>query len=118
MADLPQSRRRKQAKQKLAIALKHDLETDAIPRITATGRGKLAEKILEIAFQNNVKVRHDPDLAEVLSALEVDFEIPIEVFAAVAEILSYVYKANGIIPPWEKAEDDNPTPGGGKIGQS
>jgi flagellar biosynthesis protein len=105
MAESEKKARRRKVKQKVAVALKHDLETDAIPRITATGRGKIAEKILELAFKNNIKVREDPDLAEVLSALEVDLEIPVEVFAAVAEILSYVYRANGITPPWEKKNE-------------
>lgn len=104
----PAKKRKKAVQQKIAVALQHDLATDAIPRITATGRGKLAEQILELAFRNNVKVRHDPDLAEVLSALEVDWEIPVEVFAAVAEILSYVYKANGITAPWEKEKSAEP----------
>ena len=100
--------RKKEARQRLAIALQHDLQNDTVPRVVATGRGKLAEKILETAFKNNIKVRSDPDLAEVLSALEVDWEIPVEVFAAVAEILSYVYRTNGITPPWDKkAEKKN-----------
>ncbi len=109
MAETDAKTKRRKLKQQIAVALKHELETDAIPRITATGRGKIAEKILDLAFKSGVKVRKDPDLAEVLSALEVDLEIPAEVFAAVAEILSYVYRANGIVPPWEK-KDENPAP--------
>lgn len=91
---IPKTVKRVQAKQKLAIALKHDAGTT--PRVTATGRGKLAEKMLEVAFSHGIKVREDKDLAEVLGALEVDWEIPVEVFGAVAEILSYVYRANGL----------------------
>ncbi len=97
--------KKKISRQKIAVAIKHDLEKDSIPTVTATGRGKLAEKILELAFQHGIKVREDPDLAEVLSALEVDWEIPLEVLAAVAEILSYVYRANGITPPWEAGHE-------------
>ena len=96
------SPRRIKAKQKLAIALKHDLISNSVPRVTATGRGKLAEQMLAIAFAHGIKVREDKDLAEILAALEVDWEIPVEVFAAVAEILSYVYRANQITPPWEQ----------------
>jgi flagellar biosynthesis protein len=95
---IPKSVKRTKAKQKLAIALNHD-DRGAVPRVTATGRGKLAEKMLALAFAHGVKVREDKDLAEVLGALEVDWEIPVEVFAAVAEILSYVYRANAASPP-------------------
>ena len=73
------------------------LETDGTrrqaPRVIAKGRGALAEQILEIAFDRGIKVRTDADLAEILSAVELDSEIPLEALAAVAEILSYVYRA-------------------------
>lgn len=65
------------------------------PRVLATGRGTVAEQILALAFANGIKVREDADLAELLSAVELDSEIPLEAFAAVAEILGYVYRANG-----------------------
>jgi len=54
----------------------------------------VAEQILEIAFAQGVQVRQDADLAEVLGALDIDSIIPTEVLAAVAEILSYVYRVN------------------------
>jgi flagellar biosynthesis protein len=92
------ARRRRQA----AIALKHNLGQEAAPRVVAKGYGAVAEKILKLAFDNDVRVRHDPDLVEVLAAVEVDCEIPIEAFAAVAEILSYVYEANGKAAAGEK----------------
>ena len=81
----------------LAIAVEEAKGTGA-PRVTASGRGALAEQILEIAFARGVKVREDADLAEILSAIEVDSEIPVEALAAVAEILSYVYRANAAAP--------------------
>lgn len=93
------ARKRRQA----AIALKHNLGQEAAPRVVAKGYGAVAEKIMKLAFDNDVRVRHDPDLIEVLAAVEVDCEIPIEAFAAVAEILSYVYQANGQMPPGEKS---------------
>lgn len=71
----------------------------AAPRITAAGRGHVAEKILEVAFAAGVKVRTDADLVEVLDAIDIDSEIPTEAFAAVAEILTYVYRANAETPP-------------------
>lgn len=77
----------------VAVALQHDPESAAAPRIVAKGRGALAEQILQIAFDRDIKVRSDADLAEILAAVDVDSEIPLEAFAAVAEILSYVYRA-------------------------
>ncbi|MDP9128226.1 MAG: EscU/YscU/HrcU family type III secretion system export apparatus switch protein, partial [Pseudomonadota bacterium] len=56
--------------------------------------GKLAEQILQIAFQKGVKVREDADLAELLVKLDLDTPIPSEAIVAVAEILARVYEAN------------------------
>ncbi|MBT3992167.1 MAG: hypothetical protein HN726_05035 [Candidatus Magasanikbacteria bacterium] len=70
-----------------------------MPRVVASGQGTFAEQILQIAWANDIKVREDADLVEILSAIDVDSEIPIEAFAAVAEILAYVYRVNaGQIP--------------------
>ena len=74
----------------------------------ARGSGTFAEQILEIAWSNNIKVREDADLAEVLTAIDVDSEIPIEAFAAVAEILSYVYRANAGLIQNDDEEKTNP----------
>lgn len=82
------------APESVAVALEEQAGQSA-PVITATGRGFVAEQILAIAFANGVKVRSDADLIEVLSAVDVDSEIPAEAIAAVSEILAYVYKANG-----------------------
>lgn len=83
-----------QGRRTVAVALSQDAVAGG-PRVTATGRGAVAERILEIAFASGVKVRQDADLAELLSAIDVDSLIPLEAFGAVAEILTYVYKANG-----------------------
>lgn len=88
----PQSPPQKSTK---AVALAYDKEEDPAPRIVASGRGAVAEQILALAFANGVKVREDADLVEVLGKMELDSFIPLEAFAAVAEILSYVYRANG-----------------------
>jgi flagellar biosynthesis protein len=88
----------------IAVAVEEQADGQA-PRITASGRGHLAEKILEVAFAAGVKVRTDADLVQVLGAIEVDSEIPTEAYVAVAEILTYVYRANAEAPPefnWSK----------------
>lgn len=79
-----------------AVALKkYGIGEGALPKVVAAGYGKLAEQIVEIAFQNGVKVREDKDLAQMLAAIEIDSEIPTEALVAIAEILAYVYKTNG-----------------------
>lgn len=86
--------------QSVAVALKWDPATDAAPKVVASGRGTVAEQILELAWANGVRVREDADLAQILAAIDLDMEIPVEAYAAVAEILLYVYRANGQeIPP-------------------
>ena len=71
-----------------------------VPKITAAGRGKIAEQILQLAYENGIKVREDGALAEMLAKIELDSPIPSEAFIAVAEILSYVYRANGQADPF------------------
>lgn len=77
----------------VSVALKDDKD-GRMPRVIAAGRGSIAEQILALAFANGIKVREDADLAELLSAIDIDSEIPVEAFTAVAEILRYVYLAN------------------------
>ena len=82
-----------------AVALSYDPDAADAPRIVAKGKGVLADRILEIAFAAGIKVRQDADLVEILEAVDLDREIPLEAFQAVAEILAYVYRANGMKPP-------------------
>lgn len=89
-----------------AVALKkYGIEESALPKVVAAGYGKLAEQIVEIAFQNGVKVREDKDLAQMLAAIEIDSEIPSEALVAIAEVLAYVYKANGT---YQSSKSENP----------
>lgn len=85
-------------KETVAVALDYDPDKDRAPKVRAGGRGEIAEQILEIAFANGIKVREDADLAELLSSIDLESEIPTEAFPAVAEILIYVYRANGNWP--------------------
>ncbi len=78
----------------VAVAVRQD-GASRMPRIVASGRGAVAEQILAVAFAQGVKVREDADLAELLSALDVESEIPLEALAPVAAILSYVHRADG-----------------------
>ncbi|MZR30609.1 EscU/YscU/HrcU family type III secretion system export apparatus switch protein [Sneathiella litorea] len=76
----------------IAVALSYDETPASLAKVTASGKGEVAEQILQLAFSRGVKVRTDSDLAQILSEIEVDCPIPLEAFAAVSEILSYLYR--------------------------
>ncbi len=77
-----------------AIALQYDRETDPAPRVVATGKGAVAEALLEIAREHGVPIKEDAALAEILAVLELDSFIPLEAYTAVAEMLNYLYRQN------------------------
>ena len=80
----------------VAVALTYKPDSkDQAPVVAASGRGYLAERIIEMADDLDIPIRKDADLVEILAATEVGQEIPVEAFVAVAEILRYVYALNG-----------------------
>lgn len=79
---------------KRAVALKYEMGIDNAPYVIASGKGLLAEKIIEIAQEHGVPLYEDKELASVLSALELKTEIPNELFRAVAEVLAFIYRMN------------------------
>lgn len=92
------------AKPSVAVALEYDsADANAAPIVSASGRGYLAERILAAAEEAGVPIRRDSDLVEILAATEIGEEIPVEAFIAVAEILSYIYRQNGQMPPSKAA---------------
>jgi flagellar biosynthesis protein len=78
----------------LAVALEYDVKEDPAPKISAKGRGFLAQQIIEIARKHGVTIHRDADLAEILSVLDLESYIPLETYVAVAEIISYIYRKN------------------------
>lgn len=93
--DLPHSNMKPPTPRERAVAVAlQDQKDGRAPKVIAAGRGSVAEQILALAFANGVKVREDADLAELLSVIDIDSEIPVAAFTAVAEILRYVYMAN------------------------
>lgn len=75
----------------IAIALKYDPEEDKAPIVVAKGKGRVAEKIMEIAEENNIPIIRKPELARAMyPAVEVGKEISPEFYKAVAEIIAYV----------------------------
>lgn len=81
-------------KQTIAAALAYDRSKDAAPRVSARGKGVIAERILDLAREHGVPIKEDPALAQVLSRLDIDEQIPVELYRAVAEILAFVYRLN------------------------
>lgn len=78
----------------VAAALKYDAKKYAAPIVTAKGRGLIAEKIIALAKENNIPIKNDPALVEILSKLDIDEQIPVELYKAIAEILAFVYSVN------------------------
>ncbi|SFS79761.1 EscU/YscU/HrcU family type III secretion system export apparatus switch protein [Paenibacillus sp. BC26] len=80
---------------KKAVALKYEPggERNA-PVVVAKGRGKMAEAILDKAAESGVPIQEDSSLVEVLSKLDLDQEVPPELYTLVAEILSFVYRSD------------------------
>jgi len=81
-------------KRKRAVALKYNGDKDSAPKVVAKGKGHIAEKIIEAARENDVPLYEDKNLSQVLEALDIDTEIPHELYRAVAEVLAFIYKLN------------------------
>ena len=79
---------------KKAVALGFEPEKRKAPHVVATGKGGVAEKIVAVAKEHGIPIQEDPDMVEVLSKLDIDREIPIELYKAVAEVLACIYRAN------------------------
>ncbi|WP_166238010.1 EscU/YscU/HrcU family type III secretion system export apparatus switch protein [Paenibacillus turpanensis] len=79
---------------KKAVALRYAPEKSQAPVVVAKGKGRVAEAILDRAKEHGVPVQEDASLVEVLSKLELEQEIPAELYQLVAEILSFVYRAD------------------------
>ncbi len=77
-----------------AVALGYDPARHNAPTVLAKGQGQIAEKIIQIALDEGIEIHRDADLIQILKAVDIDSEIPLEAFAAVAEIISYIYQTN------------------------
>ncbi|MDF2965964.1 MAG: putative flhb domain protein [Rickettsiaceae bacterium] len=82
------------SKQKIAVALKYEEGRDIAPKVISTGKGLIADLILELAREKGIPSYQDKELAELLSKIEVDTTIPLEAYNTVAQILAFVYKAS------------------------
>jgi flagellar biosynthesis protein len=87
-------KRRKTSHRDLAVALRYREKADGAPRVVAKGEGLVAQKIREIAQAHHLPIHRDDGLVELLSQVDLDREIPPELYASVAEVLAWIYRAN------------------------
>ena len=72
-----------------ASALRY--EGTGAPRVTASGAGYIADRIIEVARENGIAIREDPALSRALEALDLGEEIPEDLYKAVAEAIAWAY---------------------------
>jgi flagellar biosynthesis protein len=80
-----------------AVALQYKHGVDPAPRVTAKGQGEVAERIIETARAHGIAIEGNAALAEALSHVELDQQIPPELYRAVAEVIGFVLRLSG--PP-------------------
>ncbi len=78
-----------------AVALRYDGDKESAPRVLAKGQGPVAERILAIAKEHGIPLYEDRDLVHLLGALDLDVEVPPNLYKALAEVLAHLYRANG-----------------------
>jgi flagellar biosynthesis protein len=77
-----------------AVALRYDRLKDGAPRVVAKGQGHVADQIIAVAREHGVPLHEDSDLSATLNALDLETEIPPELYRAVAEVLVFLYRLN------------------------
>ncbi|MBF0445151.1 MAG: EscU/YscU/HrcU family type III secretion system export apparatus switch protein [Magnetococcales bacterium] len=77
-----------------AVALRYRKGSDHAPRVTATGKGRIAETIMQKAQEAGVTLMEDPDLVSLLGKVPIGESVPAPLYKAVAEVLAYVYRIN------------------------
>ncbi len=83
-------------KDRKAVALKYERGRDAAPKVTAKGRGTVADKILALAREHGIPIEKDTALMEALYRLDLNEQIPEELYQIVAEILAFIYRMNAL----------------------
>ncbi|PLS16660.1 hypothetical protein CVD28_16420 [Bacillus sp. M6-12] len=82
----------KEPKRKEAVALSYQQDKDSAPRVSAKGKGIIAENILLTAKEHNIPIQEDPSLTELLGKLDINTAIPEELYQVVAEVFAFIYK--------------------------
>lgn len=83
---------------KKAVAIKYNRDKDRAPKVVAKGKNAVAKRIVEVAKESNVPIYPDKDLVQVLETLDLNYEIPPDLYRAVAEVLVFIYSMNGKLP--------------------
>ncbi|MFC7061226.1 EscU/YscU/HrcU family type III secretion system export apparatus switch protein [Halobacillus seohaensis] len=81
-------------RRKEAIALGYESEQQSAPRLMAKGKGYVAENILAKAKEEGVPIQEDANLVELLSQLNINEQIPEELYHVVAEVFAFIYRAD------------------------
>lgn len=84
--------------ERVAVALRYDFG-DGAPLVTAKGRGEIAEKIIATATEHDVAIEENPILAEALAQVDLDTEIPVPLYKAVAEVIGFVLRTGKLQRP-------------------
>jgi flagellar biosynthesis protein len=77
-----------------AVALNYDVNNQDSPKVTAKGKGLVAEEILKRAKEHQIPIQEDPTLVELLSQLEINQTIPPELYEVVAEVFAFIYRVD------------------------
>ncbi|MGA2549964.1 MAG: EscU/YscU/HrcU family type III secretion system export apparatus switch protein [Burkholderiaceae bacterium] len=85
-------------KMPMAAALRYDKGQSA-PRVTAKGRGAVAEEIIRRARESGVALHESAELAAMLMEVDLDQPIPPQLYRVVAELLAWIYRMEGVIDP-------------------
>lgn len=85
-----------------AVSLQYNGGGDHAPKVTAKGQGWMAEKIIAMAEEQNIPIKKDRDLIELLAKIDVGKEIPESLYKIIAELLAWVYTLNNEYPKKQK----------------
>lgn len=88
--------------QRSAIAMRYDIEKDSAPVILAAGRGEFAEDILKVAEEHKIPFFEDKGLADLLLKLDVNTQVPQELYILVAEVLAFIFRLDQMAAKREK----------------
>lgn len=77
-----------------AVAIVYDEKESSAPKVVASGKGVVAEKIIATAREAGIHIQEDANLVEILAKIPIGQEIPVEIYQTVAEVLAFVYQVN------------------------
>ncbi len=81
----------------IAVALRYD--GTSAPKVTAKGKGYVADEIIRLAKQHDIPLQDKPELVQILSKVDIGEEIPEALYRAVAEVIAFAYMIKGTRPP-------------------